>query len=57
MPLKIGEALVSPDIVMLTDVQTTVLYEISTLKVTATPVDGHVCINVVGLDNVIVPDA
>jgi hypothetical protein len=51
-----GEALVTPNRVMLKDVETTIVYEVSTIEVTATLVDGHVCINVVGIDNVIVPD-
>lgn len=51
-----GEALVTPSRVMLKDVQTTIVYEVAAIEVNASLIDGHVCINVVGLDDVIVPD-
>lgn len=57
-----GEALVTPDkvVLILDPVQPTTIYETSTIRFEATTVgsifDKHVCVNVVGLDNIYVPD-
>jgi plastocyanin len=60
-----GKALVTPDkvVLMLDPVLPTTIYEVSTLRYTITTVtsnstnfDSHVCVDVMGLDNIYVPD-